>query len=136
MLCLVCVLCAIGLVFTKRYWMKRNHKKWLCKLVILLCGFVLLISSMFLPTMIFLVRSNDTGALQKEIDTLTEVNKQMESWIEIVENQLSDNPQLLNQVKEYFNKEISSNREEIERCIFFQEVRVPQSRWLLYFKYY
>ncbi len=136
MLVLVCVLCAIGLVFAIQYRKKSKRKILLCKAVILVCGLVLFISAMFLPTMILLVKSNDTGALQQQIDTLTKVNKQLESWVEIVENQLSDNPQLLDNVKEYFNKEISSNREEIERCIFYQEVTVPQSRWLLYFKYY
>lgn len=136
MLCLVCVLCAIGLAVAIWYRKKYKRKIWLCKTVIVVCGLVMVCSYSFLIQMLFDVIKNDAGYFQQQIDTLTELNEQMESWLEIVEDKLSDNPQLLNHLKEYLNEEISSNNEEIEICIFKQEVRVPQYRWLLYFKYY
>ena len=80
------------------------------------------------------VNQNDTGYLQQQVDTLTEVNKQMENWIEIIENELSDNPELLNHVEEYLNEEINSNNEEISRCIGLQKDRVIPYRWWLYFR--
>lgn len=132
MLSLLIILYVIGMVFAMRNWQK--HKLWYCKIfsgsgIIVLPYLIVIWFAMFK-----VVNQNDTGYLQQQVDTLTEVNKQMENWIKIIEDELSDNPELLNHVAEYLNEEIDSNNEEISRCISLQENRVRPYRWWLYFR--
>ena len=124
MLSLVLILCVIVIFFAI-----RKKKKYLTSigLFVSFCIF----SSVF--PMFVVVNQNDTGYLQRQIDTLTTVNLNMEDWIETLENSLSDNPPLLNHLKDYINKEIDSNNAEIIRCKNLQENRVEKYRWLLYF---
>lgn len=132
MLSLVIILYVIGMVFAMRKWQK--HKLWYCKILL---GSGIIVLPFLIVTwfaMFTVVNQNDTGYLQQQVDTLTEVNKQMENWIEIIENELSDNPELLNHVGEYLNEEINSNNEEISRCIGLQKDRVIPYRWWLYFR--
>lgn len=132
MLSLVLILFVIGMVIAMRKWQKR--KLWYCKIFL---GSSIIVLPFLIVTwfaMFTVVNQNDTGYLQQQVDTLTEVNKQMENWIEVIENELSDNPELLNHVEEYLNAEINSNNEEINRCIGLQEDRVIPYRWLIYFR--
>lgn len=131
MLSLVFILCLIGLPFSIRKWNK--HKRCYYRITVDLC---IVVSIFLIPTLLAMftvVNQNDTGYLNQQIDTLTEVNKQIEDWIEIIKNDLSDNPQLSSHVQEYLNGEISSNNEEINRCMGLQKNRVKLYRWLLYF---
>lgn len=131
MLSLVLILCVIGVGVSIRKW--RKHEFWYYKVILLVCvwmGAILIVSEIMLSVV---VQQNDTDHLQQQVDTLTEVNKQMENWVEIIEDELSDNPQLLEHVEEHLNEEIASNNEEIRRCKGLQEDRVPLYRWLLYF---
>lgn len=131
MLSLVIILYVIGIVFASRKGQK--NKLWYCKILL---GSVIIVLPLLIVTwlaMFIVVNQNDTGYLQQQVDTLTEVNKQMENWVEIIEDELSDQPELLNHIEEYLNEEINSNNEEISRCIGLQENRVKPYRWLLYF---
>lgn len=58
----------------------------------------------------------------------------MENSIEIIDDELSDNPELLNHVKEYLNEEIISNNKKISQYTGLQEDRVIPYRWLIYFR--
>lgn len=131
-LSLVLILYVIGIVFLKRKWQKRKLWYWRIFLGSCICVLPYLIIAWF--TMFTVVNQNGTGYLQQQIDTLTEVNKQKENRIEIIRNELSDNPELLNHVERYLNAEINSNNKKINRCIEFQENRVKIYRWLIYFR--
>lgn len=133
MLSLVLVLCVIGMIFTGRK-LRRRTNLWYHKLVFEACTIVLLFIIFMCSLMFILVRQNDTGLIQQQIDTLTEANEQMENWTEIIENKLSDNPELLTYLEEYLNKNISYNNEEISRYKALQKDRVEQCRFLIYFR--
>lgn len=131
MLSLVLILCVIGVVFAgRRCWKKKT---WYYLAIIYVCivlGMFVFVSEL---VMFFIVRQEDTGYLQQQVETLTEVKSQMDKWIEIVKDELSDNPELLNHVEAHLKEDIDSNDEEIQRCNGLREERVPLYRWLLYF---
>ena len=130
MLVLVLTLCVIGVVFAIRN--AKKHKRC-SQIIFIVCLIIGLFTWSFMASIFGIVNQDDEGYYQKQIDTLTEVNKQMEKWIETIEIELSNDPQLLNYVEEYLNKEISSNEKEISKCSILQE-KSDLYRWLIYFK--
>lgn len=129
MLSLLLILYVIVIIIT--LWKCQKRKVRCTKLLVWV--FIVLLFLIFTWFAMFkVVKQNDTGYFQQRIDTLTEVNKQMENWIEIIEDELSDNPELLNYVKEHLNGEINSNDEEISGCIRLQDDRTY--RWWIYFR--
>lgn len=125
------ILFIIGVVFAIRKWKKKKY--WYCNVILYLCMWIIVILSGSEYMLFLVVQQNDTGYLQQQVDTLTEENKQMENWIEIIEDELSDKPQLLEYVEAHLNEEIASNDEEIRKYVILQKDRVPLYRWLLYF---
>ena len=123
MLSLVLIVCTVILFFTIR------KRKWYNSVISFLF-FFLLMTECALGSVVY---QNDTGYLQQQIDTLTTVNTEIEIWKETLDETLSDNPKLLNHLKDYLNEEIESNNTEILRCKNLQENRVKKYRWLLYF---
>ena len=132
MLSLIIILYGIGMMFAMRKWKKCNL--WYCKILLRSYKIVFPFLIITWSALFTVVNQIDTAYSQQQIDTLTEVNKQMENLIEIIKDELSDNPELLNHVEEYLNEEINSNNEEISRCIGLQKDRVIPYRWWLYFR--
>lgn len=115
-----------------QFGMQKKHKRF-SYIIAILCAIIGLFAYTSEVVMFSVVRLNDTGYYQQRITTLTEVNKQMESLMETVKIELSDNPELQNYVEQYLKEEISSNNEEISSDSTLQE-RADFYRWLLYFK--
>lgn len=132
MLSLVVIFGIIAIIFIIRRAKKKKWVKWKItgiSIIVTLLFFILLIEG----AMYLVVDLNDTGYWQNRIDTLTQVNEQLNAWEEEIQEDLADNPELLNYVKEYLESKEEANNEEINRCIELQEDRTPLYRWLLYF---
>ena len=79
------------------------------------------------------VKKVEEGYYQQEIVKLTQELKEQEKWKEMLEEELADNPVLLNHMEPYIEKEIEYYNEEIKRYIGYQE-QGKRNRKLLYFK--
>ncbi len=132
MLSLVMILCAIVWVVL----MLKMHKGKAFKAMIIITVLFFVIASFMVTiwcAMCTAVNKIDTSYYQQQVATLKESNKQIESWITIIEGKLSDNPELLSHVEEYLNEEINSNNEEISNHIDIQR-RNTIYRWWLWFE--
>lgn len=133
MLSLVVILLISGMIVVG---IIGKNKKWSYSKkmsIMTLLGFTLFISAFSLYPISLVIYQNDTGYLQNRVDTLTQVNGQMQEWKKEISEELNNNPELLNYVNEYIDRNIKENNDEIIRCSGLQEDRVPLYRWLLYF---
>lgn len=132
MLSLVMILCAIVWVVLMLKMRKGKTFKTMILITVLFFMVALIIGTTWYG-IYTVVDKIDTGYYQQQVATLKESNKQIESWIAIIEGKLSDNPELLSHVEEYLNEEINSNNEVISDDIGMQG-RYTTYRWWLRFK--
>ena len=110
----------------------QKNKSQNCKKFLICSIFIAFFSFFILIAILSIIYENGIGHSQHQVDTLTEVNKQLENLMETIEDELSDNPELLNNVKEYLNMEINSNNTEIDICSGLLE-KDRLYRWLIFF---
>lgn len=133
MLSLVTILVISGMIVVGIRAKVKNwsYKKTMTLMVLGIYLIIFLMASLY--GMFKVIQQNDTGYLQNQVDTLTQANEKLEGWKKEVNEDLNDNPELLNYINNYIENEIEENNKEIIRCSGLQEDRVPLYRWLLYF---
>ena len=130
MVSLVVVVCAIIFV----YVIRKGKKSWSNQAAKVICLGALLYILILLSIAMFSVVQNDyTGYYKSRIETLTQENKQMDKWREVIKEGLEEEPELLNYMEEHFAEKMEENAKEIEKCMNSQENAVPLYKFLLYF---
>ena len=93
MVSLVVVVCAIIFV----YVIRKGKKSWSNQAAKVICLGALLYILILLSIAMFSVVQNDyTGYYKSRIETLTQENKQMDKWREVIKEGQEEEPELLN----------------------------------------
>jgi len=133
MVSLVVVVCAIIFVYVIRKG-KKEKKNWSNQASKVIClGGLLYILILLSIAMFSVIQKDYTGYYKSRIETLTQENKQMDKWREIIREGLEEEPELLNYMEEHFAEKMEENAKEIEECMNSQENIVPLYKFLLYF---